>query len=273
MVDTDLIFRYDIPFNSQPSDSGTSIYSSDISNIKTLSNYNELKADNDATPSNDQEDPDRYLEKNDISSIKVNVPDTTAIVYLDSPQALHREDPCEPRQIDEYEEDELLPHTVIDEPSDLIKEEDSSQIRSRTPEKSLADELLELEFDKPGDDLISADITPSITGHKSVSQHEEDYVDERQIEEYLKQIEMEKCEEKLIEENLLDSSCSSPQEEEEDDSARTGTRPKQRLASSLEVNLSPSISSGQHAVIPTEFSISEADLTPVIGKRFVKFEF
>jgi len=254
--------RYDIPL-----DSGTSSYSSDISKIQALPNHCELKADNEATSSNDQEDSDRYLEKNDSSALKVIAPDTTTNAYLDSQQALHREDPCEPCQINEYEEDELLPHTVIDEPSDLIEEKDSSQIRSRTSEKSLADELLELEFDKPGDDLKPVSLTPPMTGQKSVSQHEEDYVDERQIEEYLKQIEMEKCEEKLIEDNLLDSSCSSPQEEEEeDDSARTGTRPKQRLATSLEVNLSPSISSGQHVVIPTEFTISEADLTPVIGK-------
>ena len=191
----------------------------------------------------------------------------------ESPPDMYGDDPVLQRQLDEYEEDETPQYAVID---DVTDPEGALSPRSgtSTPEKSLADELLELELDVPAH--IPTDTQLQVTP-KSDTQHNDDYVDERQIEEYLKQIEMEKCEERLIEDKLLDSSCSSPRDEEDDDSLRTGTRPKQRAAAapdSLEPataaeldSLEPTIPYSAPPLAEEEFTISDADLNPVIGRE------
>ena len=150
-----------------------------------------------------------------------------------------------------------------------------------SPEKSLAEEMEELQLDPhflPPEMPASShgsedDFSPGGTGLDQCIRPDfgnDDYVDEKDLLEYLKQIEMEKCEEKLIEENFPESSSPSPRE---DDGLRTGARPKQRSAPSYLDDLNPTIGVSEPGTaddLPAstdDFDISTNDLTPVIGHR------
>ena len=146
-----------------------------------------------------------------------------------------------------------------------------------SPEKSLAEELEEEGLGQHCSNSNFAEV-PDVLKQEGAaescepgsllvqqSQHgagREDYVDERQLEEYLRQLEMEKCEEKLIEENFpteVEPAASALQSK-----TRTGAIPKQKPQdfSGLE-ELDPIIIADTSNM--PGLAISEADLEPVIG--------
>ena len=99
----------------------------------------------------------------------------------------------------------------------------------------------------------------------------EDYVDEKQLEMYLKQIKMENSEEKLIQENFPESLSPSPRE---DDSLRTGARPKRKPDTLLQDDLEPRIRTKEMVQVgeveTEEFNIPDDELQPSIGSGKVE---
>ena len=99
----------------------------------------------------------------------------------------------------------------------------------------------------------------------------EDYVDEKQLEMYLKQIKMENSEEKLIQENFPESLSPSPRE---DDSLRTGARPKRKPDTLLQDDLEPRIRTKETVQVgeveTEEFNIPDDELQPSIGSGKVE---
>ena len=144
-------------------------------------------------------------------------------------------------------------------------------------EETILDGVLEVEspeFYPP--ELPSRDPSPQTNIPECCSQDEEngldigseDYVDERQLEEYLKQIKMENSEEKLIQDYFPESCSPSPSE---NDSLRTGARPKRRQDALLQDGLEPMIRTPEGAlgkqVQAEEFDIPQDDLEPRIGSK------
>ena len=170
----------------------------------------------------------------------------------------------------------LAPMLGSDDPPDLESDSDDLEVTGlipamssmvldlpSSPEKSLADELEE-------EGLVQESSNPCVsvvggTKGQSPGIGSEDYVDEKQLEEYLRQLQMEKCEEKLIEENLPNTPPVSPGAHITPPAG--GARPKQRAHSppSEMTDLEPTISVGQKLPEPAEFEISEEDLNPMIG--------